>query len=307
MKKQFCLSILALAFIGLGAVHGQESSPSPVPSVLPPPGATMPTTVPRVGSNTPIPTPDDQQDYDGMKYPNEGVSSWLAYPRWAGCCGRVGGCGPIDMEAYVRTGGSVALPFGLFGATMKPGWDVEGGVRSLFFNPAETAAWTAELGITNMNFNTTTKNTQALILNFKQVTPSPIPGGTPTTTIIPAFAVTPSGLNTDTLNIALGREWYLCGSAHDCKSTEWKWRVGFDGGGNWGSERLDLVEIQHKTATIGGFFFSIHTDAEIPCGCALFYAGIRVEYGYLYSNILQNQNNTDLQTASGLLTVGLRY
>jgi hypothetical protein len=211
------------------------------------------------------------------------------------------------MELVFRAGATVPLPFGLFGSTMKSGLDVEGGVRSLFFNTAETAAWTAELSITNLNYNTTTHTTNGFIRNFRSVTPSPIPGGTPTVTIIPFAPVTPSGLNETTLNLLLGREWYIWGSTHDCKSKEWMWRVGLDSGGSWGSERVDLHQIPHKTATIGGFRVALHSDLEKPCGCAVFFTGVRVEYEYLWSNILQKQNNTDMQSINATMSVGLRY
>jgi hypothetical protein len=307
MKKQFCSSILAAAFLWLGSVHGQDTIPMRTPAVLPPPNPTVMISPPAITSPQIGVSSDARQDGDGVTYPNPGVSSWLAYPRYSGCCCRVGGCGPIDMELVVRSGGAVPLPFGLFGSIMKPGFEVEGGLRSLFFNTAETAAWTAELTVLNMNFNTTDRTTNGFIRNFRQVVPSPIPGGTPTVNIIPFAPVSVSGLNDTTLNLALGRECYIWGSTHDCKSTEWKWRVGLDSGGSWGSNRVDIVQFQHKTSTIGGFFGSLHSDWEKPCGCALFYAGIRVQYGFLWSNVLQKQNDTNLQTLSGLLSVGLRY
>jgi hypothetical protein len=307
MKKQIGLSILALAFLGLGVVHGQESIPSPTPSVLPPPNPRVRMSNSPDDSPPPSATPDDRQhEEDGMRYPNPGVSSWLAYPRSAECCSRVGGCGPIDMEAYLRSGITQPLHYGIFGRTMRMGWDIGGGVRTLFFNPAETGAWTVDLGITNMNFNTTT-HTQTFILDFQKITPSPIAGVAPTVTTIPKFFVTPSGLNDTTLNLSLGREFYLWGSTHDCKTKDWKWRAGFDCGGRWGSDRVDLVEIRHRTSTIGGIFFSVHTDAEIPCGCAIFYTGLRLEYSYIFSDILQGNNNTDLETVNATWTFGLRY
>jgi hypothetical protein len=303
MKTRFCLSILALAFLRLGFVHGQATTPMREPSILPSPTPTATISPPRFGSQAPG-SPDAAQDFDPTTTGPEGVSSWLAYPRWTDCCCRVGGHGPIDMELYVRSGASVPLPFGLFGTIMRTGWDVEGGVRSLFFNTAEDRAWTVDIGITNIQYNTT-KDRKAVIRAFRQQTPNGIGGFN--TTILPFFAVTPSGLNDTTLNLAFGREIYLFGSTHDCNSKEWKWRVGFDGGGRWGSNKVDLVEIQHKTSTVGGFFVSVHTDIEKPCGCAVFFTGLRMEYGYLWSNILQNQNNTDMQTINATFEVGLRY
>jgi hypothetical protein len=299
MKTRFCLSILALAFLELGNVHAQTSPALPIPSILPPPTLTATISPPTIASPAPGASTDTQQDNDTTQRVHEGVSSWLAYPRWAGCCCRVGHDGPIDMELYGRSGVSAFITLGLFGRTMHPGWDVEGGVRSLFFNTAETAAWTVDLGITNTNYNTE-KKIQTFILRFRKTVNG-------VTTTVPVMPITPTGLNNTTLNLAVGREWYLFGSTHDCASKEFKWRVGCDGGGRWGSNEVDLVEIQHKTSNIHGFYFSVHTDVEVPCGCAVFFTGLRSEFGYLVCDILQKQNNTEMYNVNATVTVGIRY
>jgi hypothetical protein len=236
-----------------------------------------------------------------------GVSSWLAYPRPIGCCDLTGRNGPIGSEVYVRTGTSVPIGGGLFGSVMKPGWDVEGGVRALLFNPEQTRAWTADLSVTNIHYYTSTAKSAPLINFASQVTIPSTTGGTPTTqtVIIPQFFVTPAGLNDTTVNLAFGRECYLIGAANTC--SEPRWRIGGDVGGRWGSSRLDLVEIKHKTGSISGFFFSLHSDLEIPCGCCILFAGLRMEYGYTFSKILQQQNDTDLQVLNFVGTVGLRF
>src|SRR5437879_2606956 len=53
-----------------------------------------------------------------------------------GCCGPVGKNGPIAYEWYLRAGPS--LPLGGTGGlanTVETGWLIQGGGRSLFFNP----------------------------------------------------------------------------------------------------------------------------------------------------------------------------
>ncbi len=274
MKKRFCLSGLALAILGLGVVHGQDptSPPNPVmtPPASPPAKLAPPTSPPSVAD--PMPATTAATANAGPPPASEGVSSWLAYPR-PGCCGEVGRCGgAIDSELFLRSGSSVPVGGGLFGSVMKPGWDFEVGVRVLLFNKPEDAAWTAELGLTNTNYVTTTKK-QAIIDNYNSLSSNGA-GGT-NTTVIPEFPVTPRGLNNTTVDLSLGREFYLWGNgAPSCKTKEPSWRAGFDIGGRWGSSKLDLEEILHKTATVGGMFASIHTDVDIPCGCCIIFAGV---------------------------------
>ena len=51
----------------------------------------------------------------------------------------------------------------------------------------------------------------------------------------------------------------------------------------------------------------LHSDLEIPCSCCIIFAGIRGEYGYVWSDVLQRQNNSDIQTINLLFTLGTRF
>jgi hypothetical protein len=125
-------------------------------------------------------------------------------------------------------------------------------------------------------------------------------------TIIPAKNVTARTLDDTTLNLGFGGEYYLLGSAGPrCLDT--RCRVGFDAGARYGTSKLILKEIPHKTGTVGGFFLSLHSDVEVPCGNVIFFAGIRTEYGILYSDILQKQTDADMQTFTALFSVGMRF
>ena len=68
----------------------------------------------------------------------------------SGCQGPVGGNGPIGWETYLRSG--VSLPFGggPLARALDPGWVIQGGARSLFFNSAQDAAWTADFSVSNI-------------------------------------------------------------------------------------------------------------------------------------------------------------
>jgi hypothetical protein len=56
-----------------------------------------------------------------------------------------------------------------------------------------------------------------------------------------------------------------------------------------------------------GFFLAAHTDVEIPWGGCLFYVGVRAEWGYSFSHILQDQNDGDIQEVILLGTLGVRF
>jgi hypothetical protein len=58
---------------------------------------------------------------------------------------------------------------------------------------------------------------------------------------------------------------------------------------------------------VGGLFLSLHSDVEVPCGCCIFQAGVRAEYGYIWSDILQRHNDTDLESINLLFNAGLRF
>jgi hypothetical protein len=244
--------------------------------------------------------PDGQRRPDPGLPPPGGLSSWLLYPRSAGCCGPVGKDGPIFQEFYVRNGTSFTISGGPFGNILAPGWAFEAGGRVLFFNPTVDAAWTVDLALSNFHYNTS-RDQVIFLRNIPSTTPNP--GGGNTTTALPLVLTRPSGLNITDVSAAGGREWYLWGNCTDGGPS---WRVGGDLGGRWGSARLDLREIKHRTDVVGGFFLSAHSDVEFPCGCCIFQAGVRVEYDFIWTDILQSPND-QLQTLNLLFTLGARY
>jgi hypothetical protein len=143
------------------------------------------------------------------------------------------------------------------------------------------------------------------LLNFPFRTTNSLTGQG-TTGFVPMLDVTIAALNQTFADGAIGREWYLIGTG-DCRANSLTWRVGADVGVRWGTAKLDLVEIRHLTHAVYGGFVAVHSDLELPCGCCIFQAGIRGEYGYYKSDLLQRQNETDLQSFNLMLTVGARF
>src|SRR5205807_7881245 len=106
------------------------------------------------------------------------------------------------------------------------------------------------------------------------------------------------------VNFGAGREWYLTVPA-TAEGT--KWRFGLDVGGRYGSAKLELNEIEHRTNVFEGLYVAMHSDVEIPCCSVVFLAGFRAEWAYTWSgNLLQGPNNSDVFEADLLLTAGVR-
>jgi hypothetical protein len=187
---------------------------------------------------------------------------------------------------------------GLLGNSLNPGWIIEGGGRVLFFNPQVDAAWTVDLGLSNFhNFGDHKRTATLLNVNSNNGTSN---------VVLPSLVVTPSDFNRTFGNLSIGREWYLAGTA-DSHANQSNWRVGFDVGGRWGTGKLNLDEIPHRTDVIGGVFVGVYSDVEIPCGNVLFFGGVRGEWAYTWSDVLQRQNDADIMELNLLFSLGVRF
>jgi hypothetical protein len=202
------------------------------------------------------------------------------------------------MEIFLRAGTS--LPFGgqAAGNELKVGSTIMAGGRALFFNPAKTTAFTVEAHILNSQNQADGERQFPLSIiepgengaqrvNFGS---GNIPG------------VTIRRMSRTMVGVGLGREWYPWQPAGDPHT---KWRVGVDAGGRYGSASMRFNEIRHRTDVIGSAFAAAHSDLEIPCGPCVLQTGVRLEYAYTWSDILQR--TSDVQELNLLFTLGLRY
>lgn len=269
---------LLLTVVVAGASRCQQPTRAEPPGGYPPPAAAAPAPD-AVPAPPPVPDP-----YILREIP--------------GCCGPVGKCGPITYELYLRTG--VSLPtYGTGGLanTVGAGWVIQGGGRSLFFNPAMTSAWTADLSVSNIYNH---GNQPGWVYPFKGAILDPAN---------PGPIVSTAAINRTFFNVAVGKEWYLLGPANNCN---WNWRVGTDGGGQLGTMRLDMVDPSQASGyrrgndVIGGMFCSLHTDVEIPFKSCVLLAGFRAEWGYTWSDIVESINS-DMMNVNLLYTGGIRY
>jgi hypothetical protein len=285
--KTFGLCGMVLALLGASAVHAQSSKPSTRDS-----GTTLvdqPATFP---SGPP----------DSTMVSTAGLSNWITGNQQE-CMGPMGGNGPIRSELYLRAGPSVPIGGGFFNDTLKTGWEIQGGGRTLFFNTQGDAAWTVDLSLSNINNTGRNPNDSVTLHNVIVAGPPSVFGGS-TSISVPSLNVTTRSLNRTFVNLGFGREMYLYG-APDAEGLTW--RVGIDGGGRYGSAKLETHEIVHRTDTIAGMFVSLHSDVEIPYGCITLLAGFRIEWDYTWMDILQSQNNSDLQDLNLLFTAGIRF
>jgi hypothetical protein len=275
---------LVLAVLGVSIVRAQDYRA--MPSELgPPQGIQLGPMDGPAPANQPANQPGTPPAQGGLP----GLSQWITYQR-PECCGNVGCNGPIWSELYLLNGVEIPIQGHIFGHVLETGWVIQGGGRSLFFNPSMDRDWNIDLSLSN-------------ILNRGQHSDILIPLNLPGSTT--PVNVSVRELNRTYVNAALGREWYFR-RAPDC----WirTWRIGVYAGGRLGSEKVELYQTVHRTDVISGLFTGLNTDVEIPCGCCCtFLAGMRVEWGYTWSDIFQHQNESDIQDLNILFTAGVRF
>lgn len=272
---------LVLAVLGVNAVGAQDYRTVPT-DLSPPPQMQL--------DPTRMPAPMTQEMMPPLQGPAPGLSRWITYQR-PDCCGNVGYSGPIFAELYTLTGLEIPAQGKVFGHVLETGWVVQGGGRTLFFNQAMDRDWNIDLSVSN-------------ILNHGQHSDIKVP-----VTLADGTTqnVSVRELNRTYVNAALGREWYFHRPADTWIQT---WRIGLSAGGRFGSEKLELNEIPHFTDIISGLFLTLNTDVEIPCGgCCTFLAGMRVEWGYTWSDIFHHErdNSSDVQDINILFTAGVRF
>jgi hypothetical protein len=130
--------------------------------------------------------------------------------------------------------------------------------------------------------------------------------GQPLTVTLPSLTASVAAYNQTWLSLYGGREWYLRGNA-DCSNPCWSWRVGLDVGGRWATEKVSFNEIKHRTGVAGGVSVAGYSEVVLPCQCVIYTFGLRTQYDYIFTHILQSQNVNDLQVFTLMITAGLRF
>lgn len=298
MKHANCLGALAAALLGLvPALHAQVPQlPAPVVASTP---QSMPAPQVVPGPSAVPGAVDGAMPHQAVHPP--GVSSWLAYPRSPTCCGPIGKHGPIFAETYTRHGISIPIATNRFTRAMQIGYTGSVGFRTLLFNPEVDTAWVIDFGLSStwnhlVNADVYRRFDVEVIRNIF---------GQNITEVVPIQDVTPIRVHSSTVNLSIGQECYLWGTAA-CDGTS-KCRVGWDVGGRYGTSSIHFQVERHSDDVVGGFFLAAHTDYEFPFGCCMFSIGARAEGGMLFNDLLQRQNDTDILSINVLITAGVRF
>lgn len=217
---------------------------------------------------------------------------------------------PIAAEVYIRNGASIPFSSSFnrrdaLGRDMVPGYLIQGGIRTQFFNDAADRAWAVDAGISHVSNGHNQNRLYALrVIDFTgntDITGQPevalIQFGTPTT---PGIRIR----DTDRtyVNLGIGRDYYWRSSADDLHK---HLRLGWDVGGKYGTLSQEYNIIKHRTDVIGGVYCGLYGDVEYPTEWGTCFVGIRWEYGYTWADILQRAS--DIQEINVTLTLGLRY
>lgn len=235
------------------------------------------------------------------------LSQWLTYDY--GDFGPVGDGIPVLSEVFIRSGFAIptaAGPLGNIGKSLDLGWEIEGGGKLLFFNQPLDSAWTLWASISNaanrgMRGDITYRINDIVLLGVNPFTGQQEFGRRPRDVSVASY-------NRTYVNLGIGHEWYLLGSAN---TPDNRWRVGVDGGGRWGSAIVRLFQegrlndVGHRTDVIGAVFASCYIDYAIPVGACTILTGVRGEWDYTWSDILQGAN--DLMSINTLFTLGLLF
>jgi hypothetical protein len=194
---------------------------------------------------------------------------------------------------------------------LHPGWDIGGGVRTLFFDPSHTAAWTLDLG-GSFTHNFGTGGSKLLNLDIRQ--PISVNTTTGSATNQPDLLELSGirGIDRSSFNYNLGRDWWLWGSGNAGGMQGPNLRVGGWVGGRYGTSHVDVVPVDQTNGyarrqnvfegiTVGG-----HITYDIPMGGWVLFGGLRAEYGYDWTNLVPPIGG-NIQYINVQFSIGIRY
>lgn len=215
--------------------------------------------------------------------------------------------GRIGYEVYSYTGVSIPAGPGL-AARLTAGWNVGGGIRTLYFDQSHTAAWTIDLGI-NFIYNGADRRSQNL---FLRQPPTQNANGN----LVPVNDVLTDtrirSVRRTSFNYNFGRDVWLMGAGDTAHANSTNVRVGGWFGGRWGTASVDQIPqnetdgYSRRQNVFHGIAIGAHTTWDVPMGGWVLFGGTRIEYHHDWTNLtppLQgNIHNVDIQ-----FTLGIRY
>lgn len=282
MKTKRWLAVMVVSALLSGAAQAQYTADRPI---FPPPAPMARDGVP--------PQPAGYIASSGG-----GLSDWIVYRRE--CCeGQAGIDTPLYTEIFLNAGPSFPVGGSTLARELQTGWSIMGGMRALFFDEPHTRAWTFDVHVINTCQSGGRLNTQFPITFFQN--------GVRSDNVVfngvagrKTFSIQNS--NRTLAGFGGGRTWYLW---HPADGDGSMCRIGVDGGGRYGSGRANFNEFGHTVDVIGSMYAGVHSAVEVPWHSFLFHAGLRFEWAYTWSDVLQRTSDT--QDLSLFLTFGIRY
>lgn len=305
--------VFLAGLLGAPAAFGQSGVPGPAAGggYLPPPpaspgvgsGYAAPPQSPGSGGPTAVLTAPP-----GAVPPGVVPSPWCGpVPAGAACCGPVGANGPVTYELYTRTGPSLIVGGSAdLTAATHTGWMVAGGGRTLLFNTPGTAAWVLDLGI-SYAYN---GGNAARILNVFSPAPRNAQGQLTGPDVNSPFTL--RSLRRSNFNYAVGRDWFLNGPGTVGRECSWNSRIGFDVGGRWGTNHVDLIPVANPAGYLRrqgvseSVFVGLNWTWDVPMGAWILFAGGRAEWGYTWTNLIPPSDG-NIQDVNLLGTIGVRF
>ena len=299
IAKHVIPGVVLLTLAGVSAAIAQTPSPTYAPSAtnayLQPPSA--PGSSPYGQLPAPLaPALPPSMPSAAIVNPVEPVSpSAIAWQQSspAYCCGPFGANGPIGAEIFLYTGPTIPSSGGTLYQQIHTGWMAEWGGRSLFFNTARDAAWTAKLSVT-FAYNGGVRRAGPTFDYF-------------------GLPVRVRDLERWSFTFGGGRDWFLLGSRDSGSSNL---RFGLETGGRWGTEHVDLLldifdplhqsDYLRRQDIFGAFYLGAHIDYEIPMGSWVWIGGFRAEHNWNFNDVLVGNSST-LRDVNLLLSTGIRY
>jgi hypothetical protein len=255
-----------------------------------------------VGTLTGQPTRPIPGGPDGQYGPGLPPGSYPSpyYVNGPGCCGPLGGNGRVGYELYTFSG--VNIPFGPgLASHMNAGWTVGGSVRTLFFDPTYTAAWTVDLGLSyTHNWADGSHSPETLFIRQAR-----------------GDRVALSGIRAvhrSSFNFNFGRDVWLMGAGNTGGVQGTNVRVGGWVGGRWGTSHVDIDPLDEfpgngyarRQNAYEGVTVGSHITWDTTMGGWVLFGGLRAEYGYDWTNLVPpiqgNINNINIQA-----TIGIRF
>ncbi|MCS7269543.1 MAG: hypothetical protein NZ703_00525 [Gemmataceae bacterium] len=227
-----------------------------------------------------------------------------------GCCGPTGRHGSVGYELYYYTGPNLVYGSGDFTNRLNTGWVVGGGGRTLLFNSTYDAAWVLDLGLSYTYNRGDLSN--PIFLDIRQpARGDPFSGrAIPQPDLYTLSAI--KALHRTNFNFALGRDWWLWGPGANGAQEGWNLRIGGQVGGRWGTAHVDVIPLNQvngyarRQKVTHGLYLAGYGTMDIPFGGYVLFTGLRVEWGYDWTNIVPPLNG-DLQNVNIMLFGGIRF